>query len=262
MTSATSASGSGRTGTGTTSPLTGSVISPSGVPKAIVNTGTPASAASWAPSSVGRPTVVSPSDSSTIAPGAMSSSVSALSPSSLSSASLVSRSAPVARASPIAVDSASSRPSMPASSDSRSSVGGTSTATLPLNEISPTSMSGATWSTNARAASLAASSRSGSTSVAIIDSETSNSTRIRPSLSVRSVVVVIGRAMATTPAARPSQLQHGDDVAPPAGAGRGDPVEQLDLGEAHRRPASPALDDDVGDAEGGDERAATTAAPG
>ena len=31
---------------------------------------------------------------------------------------------------------------MPSSSDSRSSVGGTSTATLPLKEISPTSMSG------------------------------------------------------------------------------------------------------------------------
>ena len=198
-----------------TSPLAGSVIVPSAVPKAMVNTGTPASAAAWPPSSVVRPTVVSPSVSSTSAPGASSSSpasdsvslsasASGESPPSGSSASRVSRLEPVTSASPMAVDSASSRPSMPWSRRSRSSVGGTSTPTAPLKETRPTSMSGATCSTKSRAACLAASRRSGSTSVAIIDSDTSNSTTIRPSLSVRSVEVVIGRAMATTPAARPA----------------------------------------------------------
>ena len=93
---------------------------------------------------------------------------------------------------------------MPWSMASRSSVGSTSTATLPLKEIRPTSTSSSTWSTKSRAAVLAASRRVGSTSVAIIDSDTSNSTRMRPSLSVRSLDVETGRAMAMTPAARPS----------------------------------------------------------
>ena len=96
---------------------------------------------------------------------------------------------------------------MPWSRRSRSSVGSTSTATLPLKEISPTSTSSSTWSTNSRAASLAASSRVGATSVAIIDSDTSNSSMMRPSLSVRSVVADTGRAMATTPAVRPSSMR-------------------------------------------------------
>ena len=178
---------------------------PSGVPKAIVKTGTFAAAAASPPSAVGRPTVVSPSDSSTIAPGATSSSPPLSSPSSSpESASWVSSRVPETRASPIAVDSASSRLSIPRSKAARSKVGATSLVTTPLNEIKPTSMSGATWSTNSRAASLAASRRLGSTSVAIIDSDTSNSTTMRPSLSVRSVDRSIGRAIATTPAAKPA----------------------------------------------------------
>ena len=52
-------------------------MEPPSVPKAIVYTGMPASAASAAPSEVSRPTVVSPSLSSTITPGATSDSGSA-----------------------------------------------------------------------------------------------------------------------------------------------------------------------------------------
>ena len=54
------------------------------------------------------------------------------------------------------------------------------------------------------AACWAAANRFGATSVASIDSDTSRATTIRPSLTIRSVVVVIGRAMAITPADRPS----------------------------------------------------------
>ena len=81
---------------------------------------------------------------------------------------------------------------------------------------------------------------SATTSVASIDSDTSNSSMIRPSAAVRSVVVVTGRAMATTPAASAEQLDAGDDVAAPARALRRDLVEQLDLGEAHGGGAPPA----------------------
>ena len=111
----------------------------------------------------------------------------------------------VASASPIAVDSASSKSSMPRSSSSRSSVGATSTFTTPLNEIRPTSTSGSTaCRRSSRAACWAAVKRSGSTSVAIIDSDTSNSTKMRPWLRSRSVVRSTGRAMATRPIASPA----------------------------------------------------------
>ena len=43
------------------------------------------------------------------------------------------------------------------------------------------------------------------------------------------------------------QLEDGDDVAPPPRSGRRHPVEQLDLGEADRCPAPPAQHDDVAD---------------
>ncbi len=180
-----------------------------------MNTGTPASAAIWAPSSVGRPTVVSPSVSSTIAPGATSSSPLSSDPlapppaasSGWSPARSTSRAVPVARASPMAVDSSSSRASMAPSTAGRSRVGRTSTLTVPANDTSPTSTSGSTWPTNELAATFAASRRVGSTSVASIDSDTSNSTRMRPSLSVRSVETEIGRAMATTPAASPASCR-------------------------------------------------------
>ncbi len=86
----------------------------------------------------------------------------------------------------------------------RASVGGTSTVTEPLNDNNPTSTSGATWATKSVAARWAAAKRLGGTSVASIDNDTSKATMIRPSLTTRSVVVVIGRAIATTPAERPS----------------------------------------------------------
>ncbi len=219
-----------------------------------MNTGTPASAASWAPTSVGRPTVVSPSDSSTIAPGATSSSSSsgASSSSSRSSASRVSRSAPVARASPMAVDSASSNSSIPRSSDSRSSVGGTSTVTTPLNEIRPTSMSGATCSTNDARRLL------GRLDAVGLDVGGHHRQRdVEQHEDAALALGALGRrgdrpGDGDHAGGQARQLQQGDDVSPPAGAGRRDPVEQLDLREADGRPAPPPLDDDVGDAEPGD----------
>ncbi len=76
--------------------------------------------------------------------------------------------------------------------------------TEPLNDTNPISTSSATWATKSVAACWAAANRFGATSVASIDSDTSRATMIRPSLTIRSVVVVIGRAMAITPADRPS----------------------------------------------------------
>ena len=93
---------------------------------------------------------------------------------------------------------------MPRSISLRSNVGATSALTTPLNEIRPTSTSGSTSSTKSRAACCAASKRSGSTSVAIIESDTSNRTRMRPWLRSRSVVRSTGRAMATMPIASPA----------------------------------------------------------
>jgi hypothetical protein len=86
-------------------------------------------------------------------------------------------------------------------------VGATRTDAAPLNATSPMRTSSGAWATKSVAAARAASTREGSTSVAIIDSDTSNSSRMRPSLSVRSVVAVTGRAIATTPAARPSSMR-------------------------------------------------------
>ena len=56
---------------------------------------------------------------------------------------------------------------------------------------------------------------------------------MRPSLTMRSVIVVTGRAT-ITPAERPSELQHGDDVTPPLRSAWHDLVEQVDRGEAQR----------------------------
>ena len=111
------------------------------------------------------------------------------------------------RASPMAVASSSCNPAIAWSSGVRSSVGGTSTVTEPLKDTSPISTSSATWSTKSVAACWAAASRFGATSVASIDSDTSRARMIRPSLTVRSVVVVIGLAMAITPADRPSNCR-------------------------------------------------------
>ena len=108
------------------------------------------------------------------------------------------------RASPIAVESFSDRLAIAVVSAVRSSVGGTSIATVPLNDTRPTSMSSATWAMKSVAACWAAANRVGGTSSAAIEFDTSNSTTMRPSLSVRSSVVVIGRAIATTPAASPA----------------------------------------------------------
>ncbi len=229
------------------SPVSGSTIVPPSVPKAIVYTGMPASAASAAPSDVRRPTVVSPSLSSTITPGGRSES-------SSGSAALTSSFVPAERASPIAVDSASSRLSMPRSIVARSSVGSTSTPTEPENPISPTSTPGSTRSTKSRAASWAASNRRGSTSSAIIDSDTSNSTRIRPSVVVFSVVRSTGRATATTASANPSNCSPATTWRRQRGRFGCDLVEQVDLREAHRRRSPPAQDDHVQHGEPGDEQ--------
>ena len=216
-----------------------------------MNTGTPASAASWAPTWVSRPTVVSPSDSSTMAPGATSSSMS-------SPASRTSRSAPVDRASPMAVDSASSRSSMPSSRRSRSSVGSTSTATLPLKEIRPTSMSSATWSTNSRAACLAASRRVGD--------DVGRHHRQRHVEQHEDAPLArgaLGRrgdrpGDGHDTGGQAEQHEHGDHVAAPARSRRRHAVEEVDLGEAHGRPTAPQLRGDVAGGEGDDSRAATT----
>ena len=182
------------------SPVSGSWMVPPSVPNAIVYTGIPASAASAAPSDVSRPRVVSPSLSSTMTPGGRSES-------SLGSAALTSSLVPAERASPIAVDSASSRLSIPRSIVARSRVGSTSTLTEPENPIRPTSTPGSTSSTKLRAASWAASKRRGATSSAIIDNDTSNSTRIRPWVVVFDVVRSTGRATATTAKASPSSCR-------------------------------------------------------
>ncbi len=75
--SAISSSASSLTGTGTSSLRPGTWMYPSGVPKAMVLTGTLALFASRAAIVSGRPTVVSPSDSSTMRAGTSSSTPSA-----------------------------------------------------------------------------------------------------------------------------------------------------------------------------------------
>ncbi len=86
------------------------------------------------------------------------------------------------RASPIAVESSSERFAIAVVNAVRSIVGGTSIATVPLNDTRPTSMSGATWSMKSVAACWAAANRVGETSSAAIEFDTSNSTTMRPSL--------------------------------------------------------------------------------
>ncbi len=76
-------------------------------------------------------------------------------------------------ASPIAVDCSSCSLSIAVFSDSRSSVGGTSTLALPPNATSPRLIRAGIRSTNFFAAVCAATIRDGSTSVASIDSDTS-----------------------------------------------------------------------------------------
>ena len=71
-----------------------------------------------------------------------------------------------------------------------------------------------------------------------------------------------GRAMATTPAARPSSCSAGDDVAAPAGPARRDAVEQVDLGEAHRGRVGASAARRRRRRRGRRRRAATTAARG
>ncbi len=185
-------------------PVSGSTITPSGVPKAIVNTGTPAAWAYAAPSSVEAPNVVSPSDSRTIAPGATCSSSLVASPVG-APCNWTSRSVLAIKASPMAVASSSVQPGdrIVDGGAVRASAA-TSTATEPLNDTTPISTSSATWSTKSVAACCAAASRLGATSVASIDSDVSRARTIRPSLTTRSVVVEIGLATATTPAERPS----------------------------------------------------------
>ena len=163
-------------------------------------------------------------------------------------------SVPAIRASPIAVDSASSRlVDRRGRARSRSSVGGDLDGDRAAERDRARPRRRRRPGRRSRvAASLAASSRVGSTSVASIDSDTSNSTRIRPSLACARSSSMIGRAMATTPAARPSSCSAGDDVAAPPRPATARLVEQVDLGEAHGGRPPPAQHGDVGDAEGGD----------
>ena len=208
---------------------------PSGVPKAIVNTGTPASAASWAPTSVvgarrssRRRSAGRSRRARRLARRRRVAAVVAVS----ASASCVSRLAPVARASPMAVDSASSRSSMPSSRRSRSSVGAPRRSPLPLNEIRPTSTSGVDLVDEVAGRLLGGVEPVGSTSVAIIDSDTSNSTRMRPrSRCARSSRRSAGRSRPRRRPGRASCSRRRRGGASPAGEGR--PVEQLDLGEPH-----------------------------
>jgi hypothetical protein len=79
----------------------------------------------------------------------------------------------VKTASPIAVDSCNCRLSIARFTESRSSVGGTSTLALPPNATSPRLMRPGSRSTNDLAADSAAAMRVGSTSVACIDRDTS-----------------------------------------------------------------------------------------
>ncbi len=102
-------------------------------------------------------------------------------------------------ASPIAVPSPSCSASIAAVSRCRSVVGSTSAETVPLNEISPTSMSASTASTKSAPACLAASSRFGATSSASIDSETSNNRMIFPAAFGRVTERSTGWAAANTP---------------------------------------------------------------
>ena len=95
------------------------------------------------------------------------------------------------------------------------------------------------------AASWAATNRVGSTSSASIDSDTSNNTRMRPSLVVRSVSRSTGRAMAITAAVSPSSWTPATTWRRQRGRCRRDPVEQVDLGEANRRRPAPPQHDDV-----------------
>ncbi len=100
-------------------------------------------------------------------------------------------------ASPVAVRSSSFSPEMASSTGCRSVVGETSTVAMPAKEISPRLTPGVSSLTNSLAASLAAVSRSGATSVDSMDSETSMASmtvaRLRGTF-----VLAVGPASATT----------------------------------------------------------------
>ncbi len=81
------------------------------------------------------------------------------------------------------------------------------------------------------AACCAATTRLGVTSVADIDDDTSNTSMIRPSLPMRSVVLLTGRAVATTPAASPSTCSDATTWRCHDGRCGDDAVEQVDLRE-------------------------------
>src|SRR5579885_2171617 len=151
------------TGTGMFRPSTATV--PSLVPKAMVDTWTLASDAALLAASLGRPTVVSPSDMRTIRPGA------GAWPGSVGTDWMAARLAKMA--SPMAVRGPSWRVSIPRLSRAWSVVGETRTWAVPENETSPMLSRLGTMSTKALAASWAATSRLGWTSVASMDSEVS-----------------------------------------------------------------------------------------
>ena len=250
------ASGSGCTGTGTTSPLSGSVIDPSGVPKAIVNTGTPASAASWAPSSVGRPTVVSPSDSSTIAPGRRPRRRRRRrrrSRASASPAQLREQVGPVGQG---VAD--------------RRRLGQLEVLDAPVEALRGR-VSAATSDGDVAAegdqpdldvgvdlVDELAGRRLGGLEAGRVDVGGHHRQRhVEQHEDAPLALGALGRRGDRSgdghDAGREAeQLDAGDDVAAPAGPRRRDAVEQVDLGEAHRRPPAPALHGDVGDAQGGD----------
>ena len=194
------------------------MIVPSAVPKAIVKTGMPAAAASWAPTSVGTPdgrlAVAQQHDRPRRRTGGRARRIGGRWPAVAGQAHQqlgAGRQRVADRR-----DSASWRSSMPPSSavavERRAHVERRRAAERDQADLDVVRRPGRR---SRLAACWAAASRLGDTSVANIDSDTSNSRRIRPSLPMRSVVRSTGRAMATTPSGQPEQLQARDDVAAP-----------------------------------------------
>ena len=98
---------------------------------------------------------------------------------------------------------------------------------------------------------MAAASRSGATSVASIDGDTSTATMtVARSRGTRTSSV--GRAKPTTSSASMARNRPAGTCRRQAGPVRRDPVEQPQVGEPHRVPAAPPLQHHVGDGERGD----------
>ena len=204
-------------------------------------TGTRSSRARRAISSGSGPVVEKPSDSSTTTAGGAP----RLSPSrsrlrwscSITGCSVVSD---VSSAVPIAVPPSACSESSAFLTGSRSAVGGTSSCATLLKVTSPSRNFSGSRLVKPFAALRAASRRFGATSVACIEPEESR-VSITVASSLATSTSTCGRAIATVSAVSASRNSSGREVAPPPGRAGHDAPEQLEVGEAHRVGAAPAL---------------------